>query len=208
MRKITFIIFSLLTFNIFCLFPQKQQEILDYALKIYQKELPNLQETIFRKFCKLNKQSDINEKDIGTYQIIVVPTFKLNKNFAQYKVGDMLAGYIDFKKMWNSYDGYIFKDGFYVGLLHFDKKFSFFNPTIDNNLAKQIGDFQPDMVFYPDCGMLLCCIKDGKFYIAEMIKTSECIFLTEEEFTRKYPTRIEELSKFGFPALKRYKELK
>ena len=88
------------------------------------------------------------------------------------------------------------------------KSLVFFNPTIDNNLAKQIGDFQPDMVFYPDCGMLLCCIKDGKFYIAEMIKTSECIFLTEEEFTRKYPIRIEELSKFGFPALKRYKELK
>ena len=63
-------------------------------------------------------------------------------------------------------------------------------------------------ITYTSSWFQLELVKDGKFYIAEMIKTSECIFLTEEEFTRKYPTRIEELSKFGFPALKRYKELK
>ncbi len=208
MRKITFIIFSLLTINVSCLFPQKQQEILDYALENYQKELPNWQENIFKKFCKLYKKEKVHKRDIDKYLIIVLPIFKINEDFVEYKSGDMLASYIDFKKMWDCYDGYIFKDGSYVGFLHFQKKLNVFNPSTHIDIAKKIRDFKPDMVFYPEGGMLLCCIKDKKFYIAEMIYSSECIFMTEDEFIKKYPKRIEELKKFGFPAQKGYKELK
>lgn len=207
MRRLVFVI-GLLTINIFFLFSQQEQEISNCAFQSYQKELPGLQKAIFKKFCKLYKQGNLHKKDIDKYQIIVVPTFKIKANFAQYKAGDELVIYIDFKNMWNNYDGYIFKGTSYIGYLRFDKSFSFFDLTIDKYLAKQIWDFKPDMVFYPDCGKLLCCIKDGKFYIAEMIKASNTVFLQEEEFIRKYPTRIEELSKCSFPALKHYKELK
>jgi hypothetical protein len=189
-------------------YSQERQSILNKAIQSYQKELPDMQETIFKKFCKLYKQGNIHKNDIGKYQIVVVPSFKLNKNFIQYKDGDMFASYIDFKSMWRSYDGYIFKDSSYVGLLYFDKGLSFFSTTIDNDLAKQIRNFKPDMVFYPDSKMLLCCIKDGKFYIAEIINASSIVFLPEDEFNKTYPSRLKELSKFGFPALKHYKQLK
>ena len=194
MRKAIFII-SLLTINIFCLHAQEQQEIFRNALQSYQKELPNLQKTIFKKLCKLNKQSNLHRRDIKKYQIIVIPMFKLNANFALYKEGEILARYIDFKKMWKNYDGYIFKDSSYIGYLRIDGKWSFFDLRIDKDLAKQIRDFKPDMVFYPDCAQLLCCIKDGRFYISEMLYASNCAFLPEDEFVKKYPSRLEGLSK-------------
>jgi len=206
MRRLVFII-SLLTINISCLYSQEQQRILSNALQSYQKELPNLQKTIFKKLCKLYKQSNIHKNDFDKYQIIVIPTFKLNANFAQYKEGEIFAKYIDFKKMRNGYEGYIFKNSSYIGNLFIDKSWSYFNPSIHKDLAKQIRDFKPDMVFYPDCWIFLCCIKDGKFYLSEMKDTSNCIFLPEDEFMKKYPSFIEGLRMYKFYALKHYKEL-
>ena len=206
MRRLVIII-SLLTLNILYSNSQEQLIITNKAIQSYQRELKDMQETSFKKFCKLYKQGNIHKNEIDKYHIIIVPTFKLNKNFIQYKNGDLFASYIDFKNIWYSYDSYIFKDSSYIGLLYFEKGLSFFSTTIDNDLAKQIRNFKPDLVFYPDSKMLLCCIKNGKFYIAEITKASECVFLTEEEFLKIYPTRIEELSKYGFPTLNRYKEL-
>lgn len=137
MGKLVFII-SLLALNAIYLYSQEKQIILNNALQSYQKELPKLQEAVFKKFCKLYKQGNVNKKDINKYRVVVIPTFKLNKDFIQYKNGDFFADYIDFKSIWRNYVSYIFKDSVYVGFLFFDKGLSFFDVNIGNDLAMQI----------------------------------------------------------------------
>jgi len=49
----------LITLNMLYSYSQEQQSILNKAVQSYQQELPNMQKTIFKKFCQLYKQGQV-----------------------------------------------------------------------------------------------------------------------------------------------------
>lgn len=202
-------------------YSQEEQQILSNSLQNYKNELPKLQKAAFKELKRLDKDYNKHSSEYNNYRYVIIPTFKLKAEFVQYHVGDLFVKYIDFKEMWYSYEAFIFKDTTYTGYLYFDKYGSFYFSINDTskynhpafkdqcNLAKQIMSFKPDMVFYPDCPMFLCFIKEGKLYIGKGVKQQQPLesILPAEEFIKKNPSFIKELQDNKNPALKRYKEL-
>jgi hypothetical protein len=204
-------------------FSQQEQEILTKALCSYKMELPKLEKQALKELKKLDKDQS-NNKNFGfvNYQFIIIPMFKLKEDYIHYQNGDTFAKYIDFEKMHNDFEVFVFKDTIYKGSLHLsDYDNSYFSVCDTNkynisafkghsNLVSQILKFKPDMVFYPDCPQFPCFIKEGKLYIGsgpKQLQTLDSI-LSFDEFVNKTPSFIKELQSYKNPGLKHYKVLK
>ena len=139
--------------------------------------------------------------------------FKLKDTYTQCNNSDtdIFVKYIDFTKMHKDFNVYLFIDSLFIGSLyintqkskHRDFLSSYFsiNDTNKFNLpsfntyrkfADQIKDFNPDLVFFPECFRYLCFIKEGKLFIGE--ETKQWLYfdyiLPFAEFVIKYPSFI------------------
>ena len=207
-----------LLFIVNTLYSQCEQEILTNALQSYNKELPKLEKRAFNELKKLDRTAI----EFSDYHFIIIPMFRLKNDYVQYKVGETFANYIDFQKMHDDFTAFVFKDTIYKGSLHFSNcDNSFFSVTHLNeynmraytreiNLAKQIINFKPDMIFYPCCNSFLCYIKEGKLYIGTVevqMQALDCI-LPFSEFFNKNPSFIKTLEDDKMIDVKHYIELK
>jgi hypothetical protein len=208
-------------------YSQQEQKILSKTLQSYKKELPKLERQAFKELRKLDK-SDRKPKnnEFNNYHFIIIPMFTLKKEFVLYNDSDVFAKYLDFIKMHDDFEAFIFKDTIYAGSLHFsDYDNSYFSVNDTNkynrpafeghlNLAKQIMNFKPDMVFYSDIfAKFLCFIKNNKLYIREQDKNNgNCKWensgniLLSNEFARKNPDFIKEVKFIANPAFYNYKK--
>jgi hypothetical protein len=204
-------------------FSQQEQEILSIALQSFKKELPNLENQAFKELRKLDKtRVKPRNSEFDNYNFIIIPIFKLKEDFVHYHAGELFVKYIDFRKMWNHFDAFVFKDTICMGSLLFGDIGDSFSSSIDTNyfnlrrfnnyfnFVRQIKKFKPDLVFYPDCSIALCFIKGEKLYIGKWpneIQTSGDI-LPFDDFIKKNPSFIKELQSNKNPELKHYKILK
>jgi hypothetical protein len=218
MLTIIFLFIGVLSYS------QQEQEILINALQNYKEELPMLEKRAFKELKKLNKNNErLSKEEFKKLHFIIIPMFKLKETYMQYHIGDSntLANIIDFIKIHDDFEAFVFKDSIYKGSLHFsDYDNSYFSVKDTNkynkpafkgqlNLVSQIMSFNPDMVFYPDCPVFLCFIKEGKLYIgkgAKQLQTLDYI-LPFDEFIKKNPTFIKELQENKNPKLNHYIEL-
>jgi hypothetical protein len=220
MKRLIFII--CLSFIVNILQSQTEKEILSKALESYTKELPKLEKQAFKELRELDK-SKVRPKnsEFSDYHFFIIPMYKLEEEYIQYQLGDSFAKYIDFSKMHNDFEAFIFKDTVYEGSLHFsDFDNSYFSVNDTNkynkpafegqlNLIKQIENFEPDMVFYPDCPMFLFLIKKGKLYIGKEKKQMQPLdsILPFDEFIKENTLFIEHLKNNKYPELHKYIEL-
>ncbi len=195
-------------FIILVTYSQEEQEILSKAVQSYQKELPKLERQAFKELKKLDKSDrNIKNSEFKKDHFIIIPMFELKDDYIHYKIDNSFAKYIDFDKMLANFDVYILKDTIYKGSLHlsdFDNSYFSIKDTnrynkpsfIDHsNLAIQILEFKPDMVFYPESRAFICFIKGDKLYMgrwAKQLQTFDYI-LPANEFIEKNPSFIEEL---------------
>jgi hypothetical protein len=205
-------------------YSQQEEEILSKALQSYKKELPELERQAFKELRKLDK-SDRKPKncEFKNYHFIIIPMFKLKEAFVHYHIGDTdtFAKYIDFWKMYNDFEAFVFKDTIYKGSLHFsDFDNSYFSASDTNkhnkpsfnvylNLTIQILKFKPDVVFYPECRIFMCFIKEGRLYIgrwSEQLRPLDYI-LPAEEFIKTNPSFIRDLKDNKYPRIKGFIEL-
>lgn len=205
-------------------FSQQESELLNKAVAGFKKELPKLEKQAFKELRKLDRTGPIYKiKEFKNYSFLIIPTFKLKEDFDKYATGEPLAKYIDFKKMWYHFEVIVSKNSELIGtLLIGDIGNSFTSIFVDSinslsnrtknytNSIKQIINFKPDMVFYPDCSGYLCFIKGDKFYIgngSNKIQSSEDI-LPEDEFIKKNISFIRDLQLNKNLELKHYYRLK
>ena len=189
-------------------YSQEEQEILSKAIRTYQKELPELERQSFKELRKLDKSNrNINNCEFKNYNFLIIPMFELKDEYIQYNNEDSFIKYLDFNKMLADFEVYVFKDSIYNGSLHlseFDNSYFSVKDTnqynkpsfIDHfNLANQILQFNPDMVFYPESRTFICFIKEKTLYFgrwAKQLRTLEYI-LPEKAFIEKNPSIIKEL---------------
>lgn len=211
-----------LSFIVNTLYSQKEQEILNQAFQNYRKELPKLEKQAFKELRKFDKSDrKPRNSEFKNYHFIIIPMFKLKEEYVQYHISDTFANYIDFRKIHFDFEAFVFKDSIYKGSLHFsdfDNSYFSVNDTNKYNkpvfkehliLVRQIINFQPDMIFYPECPIFLCFIKEGRLYIGKggkQLQTLESI-LPVDEFVKKNPSFIKELHDNKNPGLKHYKSL-
>jgi len=210
-----------LSFIINALYSQKEQEILNQALQSYRKELPKLENQAFKELLKLDKsKGNPGIHKFNDYCFVIIPMFKLQEKYVQYHIGDTFANYIDFQKARNDFEAFIFKDTIFIGSLHFSdydnscflvNDVNRYNKLAFNgqyNLAKQIINFKPDIVFYPECPMFLCFLKEGKLYIGRGVNQLQTLdyILPVDEFIKKNPSFIKELKDNRNIGLKHYKK--
>lgn len=201
---------------------QNEQVILNQAFQNYRKELPKLEKQAFKELRKLDKSKlKIKSSEFNKYHFIIIPMFKLKVEFDKYHIGDNFVNYIDFGKLHNDFETFVFKDTIFKGSLHFsdfDKSYFSINDTNNYNktsfngqysLVRQIISFKPDMVFYPDCTMFLCFIKEGRLYIGKSEKQLQKLesILPVDEFIKNNPSFIKELQDNKNLELKYYLEL-
>ena len=196
--------------NICIISYSQEYKILSKTLQSYKNELPKLEHQAFKILKKLDSSKEtVKQSEIKKYHFIIIPMFKLKEDYIQYHFGDKgtFVKYIDFGKMHIQFDAFVFKDSIYKGLLHINYKQHgcYYDSVRDTNkyakncsfignkkLAYQIKDFNPDLVFFPECTKYICFIKWENFFIGEgkiQLQTLDYI-LPFEEFVIKYPSFI------------------
>ena len=173
----------------------------------YNKELPKLQKAAFRRFRKLNSHENIKIQDFEKYQIIIVPSFKLDLRLRTDQRS--IIYYTDFKSMWFNYDCYIFKDDKYLGSLFYwicRKSLSSFSKEVSWTLAHHLKNSKADLLFHPDNSSYICGLKDGELYIIDLLSDHSTSFVLEKDYFSNIVRTSNTLC--PGPSLKRYKKLR
>lgn len=140
-------------------------------------ELPGFEKQALKELKKLDKHQS-RYKESNKYKLIFLTIFRLKNEYINYQNHENFVKYIDFENMYDDFTILIFVDDIYKGSMHlsdYDKSYfsvndtNKYNKTVfldDLNFARQIREFNADMVFYPCSIRLICLIKDGNLYIA------------------------------------------
>jgi hypothetical protein len=210
-------------------YSQKEKKILDKALsKFNEIELPKLEREALIKL-KNNIDTIIFNKEASKYHFIIIPTYKKKESIVKYNIGDKkpLAQYIDFSIIQNDYEAYVFKDTILIGfeVNKFNINWHYFSSNkadenyydigfkSQNNLARKIKQFNPDIAFrLENCAGLMFFIKNGKLFIGKISDQDIILDLVSilpvEDFIKKDPSAIEELQRYRHPKKKDYIEIK
>jgi hypothetical protein len=203
-------------------FSQQESKILNNAVLLYENYLPKLENEAFKKYIKLNNVK-IKKRELsnGDYHLIIISTYKLNDNYKQFREGEKFEQYIDFGKIHNSFDIFIFKDSIYQGYLFLSDLGCGYFSVVDTNMynastfkshsafAKQILQLNPDLCFYPECPLFICLVKEGKLYIGKWEhQLSPIQLLPFKDFIIINPSFIEELVNNKDPSSNDFRQLK
>jgi hypothetical protein len=209
--KTQIITVGFLLMSISSVYSQIDSGLYQTIIQDFQKEMPGFQKRAFKKFRLLYTEEPIRKKDYNKYQGYIVPSFKVD--LRQQTDQKNLIYCVDFKRIWNSFECYYFKDNTYIGVLTYVKhRFnnpvlkSNFSPIYNRKMALQLKVFNPDMVFYPDVPILLCALKNSDLYYIDLLETLDYKFIPEKDFILNNASSYKKLN--PTPFLKHYKKLK
>jgi len=202
-------------------YSQTEQEILTNVLCRYKTELPGLEKQALKELKKVDKHQS-RYKESNKYKLIFLPIFRLKNEYINYQNHEDFVKYIDFDNMYDDFTILVFLDDIYKGSMHlsdYDKAYfsvndtNKYNKTVfldDLNFARQIREFNADMVFYPCSYRFICLIKEGNLYIAGHEKQFSPLnfILPIDEFVKESPTFIKDLESDPCLGLKHYLKLK
>ena len=205
MLKIFF--FSCTLFCCLCSFAQNDQIMLKEVLNSFNQEVPKLERRFHMKIFE-----GISNSEFKNYHFIIIPMFTLKVNYMDYTVGENFIKYIDFSKMLDDFIALVLKDTVYDGILHTSDCDNSYIPAYQGHhqFAKQILNFEPDMVFYADCTEYIFLIKGDKLFVGKETKQFQTLefILSFNDFVKKYPLFVCDIQNNKFPEVRKYIKLR